>query len=221
MRKCRILFEKKGKAIYISHLDLMRTMQRIFVRTGVSIKHTEGFNPHPHMVFALPLSVGASSSCELLDVELEDDSEDIGNLPNRLNEKSPEGIEFVTAYVPETKFKDICYLDVVGYFEYDRGADEKLVSAISAFFSKDQIVIKKKTKKGIGDVDIKPGIKRISFTLESESLIKVTATVTAQNPTTNPDLIYSALMQKAPELAPDFSSFCRTSVLDKDFAEFK
>ena len=66
----RIIFRKEGRAKYISHLDLMRTMQRVFIRAGVQIKHTEGFNPHPYMAFALPLSVGMESDYEILDFKL-------------------------------------------------------------------------------------------------------------------------------------------------------
>ena len=42
MSECRILFSKTGTARYISHLDLMRTMQRVFIRAGLALKHTEG-----------------------------------------------------------------------------------------------------------------------------------------------------------------------------------
>ena len=41
----RILFEKTGNAIYISHLDLMRLFQRAFKRGGLNLKHTQGFSP--------------------------------------------------------------------------------------------------------------------------------------------------------------------------------
>ena len=54
----RILFSKFGRARFISHLDLMRTIQRAFFRAGIQIKHTEGYNPHPFVSIALPLSVG-------------------------------------------------------------------------------------------------------------------------------------------------------------------
>ena len=54
----RLLFSKTGRAKYISHLDLMRTFQRAFFRSGIQIRHTEGFNPHPFVSIALPLSVG-------------------------------------------------------------------------------------------------------------------------------------------------------------------
>ena len=221
MRKCRIVFEKTGKAKYISHLDLMRTMQRIFVRADISIKHTEGFNPHPYMVFALPLSVGAESVCELLDIELEDDGEDFEKIPSRLNKTAPDGIVFTEAYVPDTKFKNIAFLSVTGIFEYDNGADDSTINDLNTFFGQDEIVIKKKTKRGYGDTDIKPGIKDISFELVSSDIVKVSACVTAQNPTTNPELIVSALREKRAELAPDFAEFKRLSMLDGDMKVFR
>ena len=67
----RALFQKTGRAIYISHLDLMRVFQRAFKRAGLPLTHTQGFNPRPSVSIALPLSVGVESHCELLDFELE------------------------------------------------------------------------------------------------------------------------------------------------------
>ena len=46
MDKLRLRFEKTGRAVYISHLDLMHTMQRVFSRAGFELKYSEGFNPH-------------------------------------------------------------------------------------------------------------------------------------------------------------------------------
>jgi radical SAM-linked protein len=89
----RLLFTKTGMAKYISHLDLMRTMQRALLRAGLEIKHTQGFNPHPHMVFALPLPVGCESLCELMDFELVKDVPADEIVPG-LNRTLPEGIEF-------------------------------------------------------------------------------------------------------------------------------
>ena len=60
----RILFEKKGNAVWISHLDLMRLFQRAFKRAGLPLTHTQGFNPRPSVSIALPLSVGVESNCD-------------------------------------------------------------------------------------------------------------------------------------------------------------
>ena len=67
----RVLFEKTGNAVWISHLDLMRLFQRAFKRAGLPLTHTKGFNPRPSVSIALPLSVGVESACELLDFELD------------------------------------------------------------------------------------------------------------------------------------------------------
>ena len=66
----RLLFEKTGNAVWISHLDLMRLFQRAFKRAGLPLTHTQGYNPRPSVSIALPLSVGVESGCELLDFEL-------------------------------------------------------------------------------------------------------------------------------------------------------
>ena len=47
----RLTFAKKGRARYISHLDLMRAMQRAIKRAGVPIWYTQGFNPHSYLMF--------------------------------------------------------------------------------------------------------------------------------------------------------------------------
>lgn len=59
MAKLRLLFRKEGRAVYISHLDLLRTFQRVFLREGLVLRHSQGFHPHPLLSFALPLPGGA------------------------------------------------------------------------------------------------------------------------------------------------------------------
>ena len=95
----RLRFEKTGRAIYISHLDMMRTMQRVFARAGLEMKYSEGFNPHPQISIALPLSVGTGSLCEIMDFRLTSDTE-LETLPERMNAVMPEGIRVIEAYEP-------------------------------------------------------------------------------------------------------------------------
>ena len=67
----RATFEKRRRAKYISHLDLMRCMQRAFKRAGVPIWYTEGFNPHAYLMFPLALSLGCESGCECMDFRID------------------------------------------------------------------------------------------------------------------------------------------------------
>ena len=88
----RLLFEKTGDAVYISHLDLMRIFQRAFKRADIMIWHSQGFSPRAYVSIALPLPVGSESCCEILDFEIQDGSVDLEKLPALLNRTMPAGI---------------------------------------------------------------------------------------------------------------------------------
>ena len=74
MRCVRVWFKKMGMSRFVSHLDLMRAMTRALRRADVPLWYTEGFNPHPYITFALPLSLGMESLCESMDMRIEGDS---------------------------------------------------------------------------------------------------------------------------------------------------
>lgn len=216
MVKHRLLFEKSGRAIYLSHLDLMRTLQRVFARAGIGIRHTEGFNPHAYISVLLPLSVGASSNCELLDFELIDDTP-LEALPALLNEKMPEGITVKAAFETKRKVRELAWLDVTGLFEYD-GLEDKaaMLEQLAAFFAQDEILITKKTKrKTDAELDIRPMIANIAFE-PAEGGIAVSARLLAQNPGLNPNLLVAAIEQIKAELLPDFHMFTRQEVYDSE-----
>src|SRR5574344_993465 len=116
MDKLRLRFKKTGRAIYISHLDLMHTLQRCFSRAGFELKYSEGFNPHPQISIALPLSVGCASVCEILDFRLNSET-DPAELAARLGSVMPEGIEAIECYEQQRKVAELKYLRIGGRFE--------------------------------------------------------------------------------------------------------
>lgn len=219
MDKIRMRFKKTGRAIYISHLDLMQTMQRAFNRAEYRIKYSEGFNPHPTISIALPLSVGASSVCEIMDFILTEEV-DLNELPDRLNAVLPEGIEVIEAYPMQRKVAQLKWLLINGVFEYDDRDTGVMAEKLSEFYSAQEIVITKKTKRGMGETDIRPGIKEISFE-PGDGVVKVTAIISAQEPTINPDLLSNAVSQKATEIAPDFAKFTRIETFDMEMQVYR
>lgn len=219
MDKLRLRFEKTGRAVYISHLDLMHTMQRAFSRAGYELKYSEGFNPHPQISMALPLSVGTESICEIMDFRLVNET-DISGLPEQLSSVMPEGIKVLECYEQQRKASELKYLRIEGSFEYDERCPDEMAKALTEFFSAEEIVITKKTKRGTGESDIKSAIKEISFE-PGENRVAVSAVVSAQEPTLNPDLLVQALVQKQPETAPDFASFRRLETYDAQMNIFR
>ena len=219
-KDCRIRFCKTGIAKYISHLDLMRTMQRCFIRAGVSIKHTEGFNPHPYMNFAIPLSVGCESVCELMDFALTDSSEQFDLLPEKLTRALPEGIAVLEAYSPQNKFKEIQWIRFSGTLEYDSNVSEEELASLCALYRQPQIIVPKKTKKGISDTDIAPMIKSINLTADGKN-IAVNTVLPAQNPSLNPEYLVHAIELYLPEIVPDIHVFRREELLNGNIEHFR
>ena len=219
MNKLRIRFSKTGRAVYISHLDLMHTMQRAFSRAGFSLSYSEGFNPHPIISIALPLSVGTASLCEIMDFKLSGNV-DLKLFPEILNSSLPEGITVMDAYEAEMKVSDLKWLEVKGKFEYDMGDLNEISGSLNSFFSNNCIIIDKKTKRGISEMNIAPAIENVSFK-PAEDFIEIHAVVSAQEPTFNPDLFKEALRQLNPELEPDFAEFTRIEIYDGNMAVFR
>ena len=219
MSKLRLRFRKTGRAVYISHLDLMRTMQRAFSRAGYELEYSKGFNPHPQISISLPLSVGASSLCEVMDFSLKNE-EDLSAFPERLTRQLPEGIEVYDAYEATRKAAELKWLEIEGMFEYDERDKAEMADKLREFFNQDSIVISKKTKRGMGEMDIHPAFKDLSFEAAEEG-VKLHVFVSAQNPTLNPQLLSDALEQKAADIAPDFAKFTRIEGYDGEMNIFR
>ena len=210
MDKLRLRFEKTGRAIYISHLDLMGAMQRGFARADLPLKFSEGFNPHPQISILLPLSVGTASVCELMDFRLKEER-DISTLPEQLTAVMPDGIKALEVYPAVRKSADLKWLEVEGELEYDER--KPAVEDLEAFFNQPELIIEKKTKRGLGKADIRPAIQTIAFS-GTEDGIRLRARISAQEPTLNPEHLVNALRQLRSELAPDFARFTRMETYD-------
>lgn len=219
MDKLRMCFSKTGRAVYISHLDLMRTLTRAFLRAGIRLKYSEGFNPHPQISIALPLSVGCESVCEIMDFKLAQELPE-EEIKKRLSVQMPEGIKVLDVYSSDVKVKNIKWLSVTGIFEYDTRSAQLMAEKLNEFYSRESIVITKKTKRGVGESDIRPAIKEISFSPNGGD-VRMKALISAQEPTLNPELIADALRQLAPELAPDFAKFRRLEIFDENSVVFR
>lgn len=92
MSKYIIEFTKTGTICYTSHLDLMRIFKRAFKRSGIALGYSQGFNPHPKMGFAQPLSLGYWGMQEYIEFETADPWNP-SDLMQRLATALPEGID--------------------------------------------------------------------------------------------------------------------------------
>ena len=158
MKNARIFFSKSGACKYISHLDLNRVMLRAVGKSGIDVWRTEGFNQHAYITFALPLSLGYASLCESMDFRLNNDDEDMSAVPDRLNACLPEGLRVLRCAEAVHKPADIVsasYDIVLEPMTAGEISAEELSAKLSEFIAQPEIIVPKKTKKGMKDVDLK------------------------------------------------------------------
>ncbi len=217
----RLLFEKTGKAIYISHLDTMALFPRIFLRAGLRVKFTQGMSPHAYVSIALPLSVGVSSQCEILDFTLENTDVPLETLPERLNPLCPAGIRILQAYNSPRKIKELKWLHCRLALEYDNGIPKGAADAICGLFDWESIWVEKKTKKGIKETDIRPMIGATDICRVSDQELALSARIAAQEPSLNPQLLVQAINRYLPHLTPNFSKAHRVEIFDENGQVFR
>lgn len=161
MYKIRICFSKTGCSKYVSHLDLMKTLQRTFRRGGIDISYSQGFNPHPIMSIAHPLPLGVEGLCEYMDISV-DTKPDFEELKIKMNNALPQDIrvhKITNAEKPLNLLVRAEYSAIIN-LKYDI-ADIK--NKIENFIAMNEIVVEKKTKRGLSDTDIKPMIFKVDF----------------------------------------------------------
>ena len=180
MARYLLKFSKKGGIRFISHLDMLRVFQRAFRRAGLNISYSNGFNPHPRIGFAMPLSLGFESDAEYL--EFETDTEYTpDDVIARLNEKMPPGLEAVSCRtLKETgKKAAAAALTNASYTALYKGTDSELPGrvrdAVVPFLSQDEIISVKYSKKKKKDVEsnIRPNIFSLSSVSNKRLLLSM------------------------------------------------
>lgn len=171
-----IKFSKESEIKFISHLDLMRTIQRIIRRAELPIQYSQGFNPHMDLSLAQPLSVGIYSSGEYMDVVFTEEVEK-ESVKNALNESAPGGIRiFEVCRVPqEANQKKIpqcmALIEAASYeikIKYKK--IDNLKETLDEMLKNTEWTALKKSKSGEKLVNIKPMIKEFKYTIELDTL---------------------------------------------------
>lgn len=150
----------------------MRTIQRIVRRSKLKVEYSQGFNPHMNISLCQPLSVGVYSSCEYLDIYLEEKIKTI-ELIESLNKVSSVGIKFLFAEEVEENLKSLMALLAAAKYniKIKYNQTEKLEEELESLFHLKNWNIIKKSKSSEKEVDIKPYIHKMSYKIENGYLI--------------------------------------------------
>ena len=206
----RAVFEKKGAAVFFSHLDLNRTVCRALRRSKMNIWLTKGYTPRPHLVFTPPLSLGYESECEIFDFRLQE-GEKFDE--NALKTAFPEALCIKSVYTPKTKLKDITYAQ----WKINVCTKATALEVMRVF--EGSLTLVKKTKRSESEVDIIPFIKKIECKNVAGG-VEISAVLDCSNESTlSPSYILEGMRKCGIEFR--YPKVTRTGFLDKDFNLFK
>ncbi len=217
-RHVRVRFRKYGAMLYISHLDLSKTLMRAVIRSGLPIYYTEGFNPKPKLVFATPLSVGCGGECEVLDIRL---MESISNtdIESKLREVMPNGIEITKVYEQIGKLTDIKWaLNIIEYNGVNVSDDD--CREIEEMF-RHPVVLMKRSKSGERECDITSLIKSLSAKCGNKALTIYAVTSADAENYLNPEYVAQAIENKFGSFGENsWHIITRQKLMNYDESEF-
>ncbi|NPV27195.1 MAG: DUF2344 domain-containing protein [Firmicutes bacterium] len=170
----RVEYAKGQPVAYISHLDLAKTLERAARRAGLPLALSGGFNPHPKVSFGSVLPVGITGEHEYLDVEL------LSELPPqelkaRWQEKLPPGLELrEVRLVPTNAPALMSVIDCARYHVrvalLTSNTPDEIQTAIQKILAQESLVIERDSKKGVRQVDIRPGILALAGRIDNGRL---------------------------------------------------
>jgi radical SAM-linked protein len=171
----RAKFIRGEEVKFISHLDLMKSFERAIRRSRLPIAYSQGFNPHPQMVFGLPLSVGVTSEAEYGDFELNEPITPRSFMES-LNPQLPAGLTITDAEQKSTKTNIMATIsaaayDILVYTEGCTGIIE-FAGSIDEMLHQTEVNVTKEGKQGNKKVNIRPMIHRLDAKAVSENELK-------------------------------------------------
>jgi len=173
--KLRVKYSKMEGARFLSHLELMKAMERAFRRAKIPLAFSGGFNPHPKISYASALSVGIASRGEYLDLELSIEM-NLADFKKQVNNYLVKGIEILDVKEVEVKTKSLTA--IIERAEYtaicsveQKLTAEELQTLIEDFLRQAEILVNRKSKDKKKEINIKEGIYHLSAEVNNLNLI--------------------------------------------------
>ena len=222
MFKARMRFAKEGRAKYISHLDLMHTMQRTMARCQMPLWFTEGFNQHAYVSVALPLSTGYSGEYEFLDFNLLSENVPI-NAVEALNAVFPEGLRAIEIYPLADggmPLRDIAWSKYRITWSFADGVPADFAENVNKLFAQPTVEIVKRSKRGEKTVNMRELMNGFALTEQDGQVIAEVVTAAGNN-NMSPEYLTRAIAQYLPQYEISSAAYHRLCVYNDKMQAFR
>jgi len=220
--KARMRFAKEGRAKYISHLDLMHTMQRTMARCQMPLWFTEGFNQHAYVSVALPLSTGYSGEYEFLDFNLLSENVPI-NAVEALNAVFPEGLRAIEIYPLADggmPLRDIAWSKYRITWSFADGVPADFAENVNKLFAQPTVEIVKRSKRGEKTVNMRELMNGFALTEQDGQVIAEVVTAAGNN-NMSPEYLTRAIAQYLPQYEISSAAYHRLCVYNDKMQAFR
>lgn len=214
MKKVRVIFETRGVARFLSHLDLSRLMQFALRRSSLPVWYTEGFNQHLYLTFSNPLSLGFVNRHGIMEIKLVDDSLDPSLVAPKLDVCLPDSIRAVESYESERKFSEIAFSDYL--IQLTSEEPHRLELGLRA----PELVAVKRGKAGDREVDLAPYIKGLTIKRDGTAMEIVMRLPAGADFSINPGLVLETANALSGASCADLC-ITRTGLFDKQGKKFR
>lgn len=202
-------FTKEENIKFISHLDVLKTIQKNIRRAGLPVEFSQGFNPHMNTSIAQPLSVGVYSSGEYMDMVLTTEVDE-QEIVDKLNATAPSGIKYISAlaipYTPGEKKvpQAMALIDAARYtIKIKYSDDSKLEEEMNNLLEVNEWNTVKKSKKGEKEVNIRAFVKEFSFWIKDGVLVLNIVISTGSREHLSADLLVKYIQEKTSNALKD------------------
>jgi radical SAM-linked protein len=149
-------------ASWLSQLDLLRAVERSLRRARLPLRYSEGFNPHPLISWGPAHPVGLRSLGEFFDVEFTSLPAD--DWEETLNSVMPPGLRLLESgqILPSMPSLMASLNRTVYYMEFPSLSHDEIKQACEEVLNEKEIIITRRSPKGLKTADIRPGILKLA-----------------------------------------------------------
>lgn len=213
-------YSKTGNLKYISHLDVLRFIQRAVKRAGINAKYSEGFNPHMKTSFGFPLSLGTESIGEYFEIELNQEIEP-NEFAKKLNAVMPKEMQIIKSAIAasdQSIMSRCAYAQYIITIESENLNMDKLNQLLNEILEGVTITREKKNKKNrmvSKELNTKDYIKYLKAEMINDNKAKIQATfITAETGSMKVDEFLKIINEKA--FSIDYNTIMKIDALDEN-----
>lgn len=215
-----VKYTKTGNLKYISHLDVLRFIQRAVKRAGIDAKYSEGFNPHMRTSFGFPLSLGTESIGEYFEIELNEDIS-ADDFANRMNTVLPKEMQVLKAAYSEDSRSLMArslyteYLFNIEFINFDFNKLNELIKEIvetGVIFSRQKK--NKKNKLVTKEYNTKDFISYLNVIEKPEKVVIEATFITAETGSMKPSDLIKIISDNG--FSIDYHTILKVETLDEN-----